>query len=171
MTDDDIIPNILRKNPNIQGLVNNCYAFSLIFARSKDHSKTAVLKTAPEIRYETVKNDNCVYVGLKRCKAYDRFWVTKCGHCQGFGHKSDECPKKDSSPVCAFCAGGHDSRSCTKKNSPQCANCLQLENRTSPIDHFATSLACPVMLFQHRKIIENTNFACSKNVLDPQSTS
>ena len=166
VADEDIIPSILRKNPCIQQLVNKGYALSLIFARLRDHSKMAVLKMAPEIRSEIVKSDGYIYVGLSRCKAYDRFWVTKCGHCQGFGHKSAECPKKDGRPVCAFCAGDHESRSCSRKDFPQCANCLRLGNQTSPIDHFATSLSCPVMISQQKKIIENTNFACSKNMLD-----
>ena len=168
--DEDIIPSILRKNPNIQQLVNRGYTLSLIFARLRDSSKTAVLKMAPEIRSEIVKSDGHIYVGLKRCKAYDRFWVAKCYHCQGFGHKSADCPKKDDRPVCAFCAGDHESRSCSRKNSPQCVNCLRLENRTSPTDHFASSLSCPVMMSQQRKIIENTNFACSRNMPEPQIT-
>ena len=64
ISDDDIIPSILRKNPSIQQLVNNGYALSLIFARLRDNSKTAVLKMAPEIRSEIVKNDCYIYVGL-----------------------------------------------------------------------------------------------------------
>ena len=164
VADDDIIPSILRKNPDIQQLVNKGYALSLIFARLRDHSKMAVLKMAPEIRTEILKNDGYIYVGLSRCKANDRFWVTKCGHCQGFGHKIAECPKKNGKPVCAFCAGNHESRACSKRNSPQCANCLRLENQTSPTDHFASSLSCPLMMAQQKKIIENTNFASSKNV-------
>ena len=162
--DEDIIPAILRKNPTIQHLVSKGCTLSLIFARARDSSKTAVLKMAPEIRREIVKNDGYIYVGLNRCKAHDRFWAIKCGHCQAFGHKLADCPKKDEEPVCSFCAENHESRSCSKKTSPQCANCLRLENRTTPANHFATSLNCPVMIMQQRKIIENTNFACSKNL-------
>ena len=162
--DEDIIPSILRKNPGIQQLVDKGHAFSLIFARSRDRSKMAVLKMAPEIRTEIVKSDSYIYVGLSRCKAYDRFWVTKCGHCQGLGHKSAECPKKDDQPICSFCAGEHESKSCSRKDSPQCANCLRSENQTSPTNHFATSLSCPMMISQQKKIIENTNFASSKNM-------
>ena len=167
IADEDIIPSILRKNPKVQQLVNGGYTLSLIFARVKGNSKTAVLKMAPEIRSEIIKGDSSLYVGLTQCRAYDRFWVTKCGHCQGLGHKSADCPKKQDKPVCAFCAEEHESRSCSRKNFPQCANCLRLENRTSPIDHFATSLSCPVMMSQQRKIIENTNFECSKNTSQP----
>lgn len=166
ITDEDIIPGILRKNPNIQQLVDKGHTLSLIFARARQNSKTAVLKMAPEIRSEIIKNDGYVFVGLNRCKAYDRFWAMKCGHCQGFGHKTADCPKKNDKPVCSFCAGDHDSRSCTKKTSPQCANCLRLENQATATDHFATSTTCPVMISQQKKIIENTNFSCSKNVLD-----
>ena len=165
LADEDIVPSILRKNPNIKQLVNSGHTLSLIFTRSKAHGKTAVLKMAPEIRSEIIRNGSRIYVGLSQCRAYDRFWVNKCSHCQRFGHtnKSAECPKKDSTPVCAFCAGSHESRTCTQKSSPQCANCLHLANRTSPANHFATSLTCPVLILQRKRVVENTNFGNSKN--------
>ena len=84
LADEEIIPAILNKNPNIQKLSEKGYDLSLLFTIKKDHSKTAVLKMAPEIRSEIIKNGNYIYIGLKRCKAYDRFWVSQCYHCQGF---------------------------------------------------------------------------------------
>ena len=162
MKNEEIISSILRKNMNIEKLVNEGYTFTLVFAKNRDNSKTAVLKMAPEIRSEIIKNSNYVFVGMKRCKAYDRFWATQCYHCQAFGHTSS-CPKKNTHPVCAFCSGAHKSSSCTEKNSPQCANCLQLENGSAPVNHFASSSSCPVMMSQRRKVIENTNFTSSKN--------
>ena len=163
MSDEEIVPSITRKNPNIQKLVEEGCFLSLVFARTKDSSKTAVLKMAPEIRSEIVKNGNYIFVGLKRCKAYDRFWVAQCYHCQGFGHISSACPKKNSNPVCAFCAGAHESKSCSEKHSPQCINCRRLGNPSSPTGHFASNSSCPVMMSQRQKIIENTNFTSSKN--------
>ena len=163
MKDEEIIPSIMRKNMNIEKLVNEGHTFTLIFAKNRDKSKTAVLKMAPEIRSEIIKNSNHVFVGMKRCKAYDRFWATQCYHCQAFGHTSSSCPKKNTHPVCAFCSGAHESSSCTEKNSPQCANCLQLENGSAPANHFASSSSCPVMMAQRRMVMENTNFTSSKN--------
>ena len=163
MNDEEIVQSITRKNPNIQKLVNEGCALSLVFARTKENSKTAVLKMAPEIRSEIIKDGNYIFVGMKRCKAYDRFWVSQCYHCQGFEHTSPSCPKKNSNPVCAFCSDAHESKSCTKKDSPQCANCLQLENRSTPTNHFASYASCPVMVSQRQKVIQNTNFTSSKN--------
>ena len=94
MSDKEIIPSITRKNPNIQKLIEEGCILSLVFVKTKDSSKTAVLKMAPDIRSEIVKNGNYIFVGLKRCKAYDRFWVAQCYHCQGFGLTSSVCPKK-----------------------------------------------------------------------------
>ena len=165
LADDEVVASIL-KNPNIQQLVEGGCVLSLVFTRTKEHSKTAVFKMAPEIRSEIVNSGNYVYVGLKRCKAYDRFWVVQCYHCQGFGHISSSCPKKDASPVCACCACKHETKACTNKDSPRCANCLLLENPPSTVSHFASSSACPVMMSQRKKIIENTNFSSSKNLLD-----
>ena len=166
MDDAEIVPSITRKNLNIQKLVDEGYTFTLIFAKTRDMGKTAVLKMAPEIRSEIVKNGNSIFVGMKRCKAYDRFWVNQCYHCQAFGHISSSCPEKNSHPVCAFCSGAHRSNSCTEKNSPQCANCLKLESGSAPTNHFASSSSCPVMMSQRRIVIENTNFTSSKNPLD-----
>ena len=169
LADDEIVPSILRKNPSIRKLVEGGCTLLLLFTRTKEQqkSKTAVLKMAPEIRSQIVKENNYIYVGLGRCRAYDRFWVAQCYHCQGFGHVSSECPKKNAGPVCAFCADAHESRTCGNKNSPRCVNCSKLEKPPDSISHFASSSSCPVMISQRRKVMENTDFTCSKNLASP----
>ena len=164
LADEEVVPSILKKNPSIQRLVTGGCSLSLVFTKTREHYKIAVLKMSPEIRSEIAKNSNYIYVGLGRCKAYDRFWVSQCFHCQGFGHKSSACPKKDATAVCAFCAGSHESRTCENKDSPQCTNCLSMETSSGPTNHFASSSNCPVMISQRKKIMENTNFTCSKNL-------
>ena len=59
---------------------------TLIFTKTKDGFKYAVLKMSPDIRDSIERMGGHVYVGLNRCAAYDRFWVTQCYHCQRFGH-------------------------------------------------------------------------------------
>ena len=169
LADNEIVPSILRKNPGIRRLVEGGCTLALLFTKTKEQqkSKTAVLKMAPEIRSQIVNDGSYIYVGLGRCRAYDRFWVAQCYHCQGFGHVSSGCSKKNAGPVCAFCAGSHESRTCGNKSSPHCINCSKLEKPPDSISHFASSSSCPVMISQRNKIMENTDFACSKNSAGP----
>ena len=100
-------------------------------------------------------------MGLNRCRATDRFWVTQCYHCRKFGHIAEKCNKKDVSPRCAFCAGTHASRGCQDKATPCCVNCSSLDNPPVGVNHFSLSLRCPVMVAERQRVMENTNFSSS----------
>ena len=162
MQDDEIMSSILRKNAGIKKHVDSGLAFSLVFAREREQSKTVILKMAPEIRKEIVNAGGYIYVGLSHCRAFDRVWVRQCYHCQGFSHNADKCKKKHEAPKCSFCAGSHRSRDCTNKDNPKCVNCASLSDGES-CDHFASSLDCPVMNQQRRRVMDSTNYTVSKN--------
>ena len=161
--DSEIIECILNKNKDIRTLVEKGLSLELLFTKAKSvdaHHKVAVLKMAPEIRALVCRNGH-IYIGLSRCKAYDRFWVVQCYHCQGYGHLSSECPKKHEDPCCTYCAGSHRSKLCNNKDQPKCINCSR--NPTRSCNHYASSSDCPLMVQQRNKVIENTNFMSSKN--------
>ena len=161
--DNEIIDSILNKNKDISKLVEQGLSLELLFTKAKsenDRFKVAVLKMAPEIR-SLIGRSGYIFIGLSRCKAYDRLWVTQCYHCQGYGHLSKECPKKHEDPCCAFCAGSHGSKSCDNKDHPKCANCSGKPSKSC--NHYAFSRDCPFMVQQRNKVIENTNFKSSKN--------
>ena len=158
-SDSEIITSIIEKSTEIKDLVNRSYTLELCFTKTKGEYKHAVIKMSPEIRSLIANRNGQIYVGLSSCKAYDRFWVTQCYHCQGFGHVSSKCSKKDEPPTCSFCAGRHESRSCTNKSSPSCCNCSALEDRSGPVNHFASSMNCPTMVVQRQRIIENTELS------------
>lgn len=162
--DAKIIESIIMKNKEIELLVAIGSTLTLVFTKVKGDYKFAVLKMSPEIRAAIERTGGYVYVGLDRCRAYDRFWVTQCYHCQKFGHIASKCPKKDNEPVCAFCASNHMSQSCTSKSSPLCSNCSSHDGPADSHRHFASSSDCPAMVFQRQKLIENTNFVSSKNL-------
>ena len=167
ISDDEIVSNIVNKNTKIKSLVDEGSAFNLLFTKQKEDAQTkiAVIKMSPEIRSAVLDEGGLVYVGLTRCKAYDRFWVTQCHFCQGFGHNSDNCTRKNEGPKCSFCSGSHESKNCSNKDSPKCINCVKLMSSTDPETptHFASSRHCPIMISQRNKVIENTNFVSSKN--------
>ena len=137
----------------------------LIFTKTKGDFKHAVIRVSPEIRASIQRENWYVYVGLDKCKVYDRFWVTQCYHCQNFGHVAAKCPSKSQSATCAFCAGNHESRSCTQKSTSCCANCSCMTPPPQSLDHFASSQNCPVLISQRLRLIENTEFSSSKNLL------
>ena len=162
MSDNDITDSILKKNANIKRLVDRGLTFSLLLTLKREDTKTAVFKLAPEIRSEIVSSGGRVFVGLARCRVYDRVWVRQCYHCQGFSHNADNCSKRSEGPVCVYCAGTHRSKDCTNKNSPKCVNCKTANNQGSH-NHFASSVDCPAMILQRQKVIDRTNYVSSKN--------
>ena len=155
--DADIVPAILAKNDRIKKLVDDGLALNLVFSRVKDDRKLVVLKMAPEIRDVIINQERYLYIGRGRYRVHDRVWVTRCYHCQGYNHLASNCRLKHQPPKCAFCAGEHESRSCTQRNSPKCVNCHALGD-SSPSDHYASSADCPLIKAQKNRIIENTNY-------------
>ena len=168
--DDEIIPKILEKNNVIANLVSSGCQLTLCFTKLKkidshfSDTKTAIIKMSPEIRSAIIDQRNYLFMDFSRCRAYDRFWVIQCYHCQKFGHFAADCTNKDSLPVCGFCAGAHTGKNCRNKNEPCCANCKTTStDSSSSSGHFASSDRCPHIVKQSQYIINNTNFVCSKN--------
>ena len=157
--DDEIVASILDKNKDIEALVSRGLQLELLFTKSIEKSghKIAVLKMAPEIRAAVNRVGGYIFVGLARCKAYDRFWVIQCFHCQGFSHIASKCPKKDHDPVCGYCAGRHRSAQCPDKSAPKCINCSSRAASGGSCNHYALSSDCPMMTLQRERVIENTN--------------
>ena len=164
LSDEDIIPGIKSKNTKIKDLIDNGHTLSLVFTRTKDNKKMAVLKMSPEIRMAIVQNGGRIFIGLTSCRAYDRFWATQCHHCQKFGHVKERCPNRNDSPVCVFCAGSHISADCQNKTAPKCANCTSLNSPPERCQHSASSMDCPIMISERERVMENTDFGPSKNL-------
>ena len=155
--DDDIVQSIVDKSDAIKGLQAKGSILELCFSKVKGDSKSAIVRVSPEIRSVIMKNNGRIYVGLNSCRVFDRFWVTQCYHCQRFGHISSKCSRKTEAPTCAFCAGRHESRTCTNKSTPCCSNCSAIEDGPVSVEHYASSTDCPVMMAQRQRAIENTN--------------
>ena len=163
--DCDILDGILNKNGKLKELRNDGHTLEIIFTKIKGDFKHAVIRVSPEIRASIQRENWYVFVGLNKCKVYDRFWVTQCYHCLNFGHIATKCPSKSQSATCGFCAGNHNSRACTQKSTPRCANCSRMTPPPQSLDHFASSHSCPVLVSQRQRLIEKTEFSSSKNIL------
>ena len=127
----------------------------------------AVLQVSPEIRNAITQNGDKVFLKLRQHSVRDRYHVVQCFHCQEFGHVagSIRCSKKDGSPVCAFCAGDHETRSCEHKKRNEtgklnCANCQRSHNREDrrhARSHLASSTLCPYYINERTKLMEKTS--------------
>ena len=161
----EIINGILSKNKKIKNLWEEGLRLSLLFVQQKDQNehKVAVLKMAPEIRKAVNETGGYIYLGLSRCRAYDRFWVTQCFHCQRFGHIATKCPSKKEAPVCVYCAGHYKSSDCLDKSNPKCANCSALAAPGVSCSYYALSPDC-TMMAQQNMVTEGTNLVSSKNL-------
>ena len=164
LPDADIVPGIRDKNISIRNLLENGHVLTLLFTRTNGDKKMAVLKMSPEIRTAIINDGGHVFLGLSRCRAYDRFWATQCRHCYKFGHTKDRCSGSGRPPTCGFCAGAHMSGDCPDKSLLKCANCSSSGSPPEVCNHSASSLDCPVMISERQKAMENTNFGLSKNL-------
>lgn len=156
--DKDVVDEIKRKNSSLSNLIQNESDAKIIFSKkSGEHTKTVVLSVTPQIRDEIVQN-GFVYIGLRRCRVFDRFWVTRCYNCFGFNHKSNECRN---TVKCGNCAGDHSSSDCSSKESKKCINCQKAGRPDTA--HSAFSLLCPSFIAAKKRIAQRT--ATSKNCL------
>ena len=137
---------------------------SIIAQRLKDESQSrlevlfvdknkrkAILKVTPDIR-EIIMKTQRIFIDIESHYVSDSFHIEQCFQCQAFGHRStsDRCPKKNSDPVCFFCAGTHRSSNCSNKNNKnkhKCVNCDKSNNgdiRNRAKTHNANSKSCPI---------------------------
>ena len=162
---DTLEAEILSKNEDIKALSDSGEMFQKIFHDQKE--RFAVFKVSPKIREALKKNRDKLCIGLQMHTIKDRFHVVKCFHCQGFGHKFDNCKQKDSDPVCFYCAGPHKSKECTfkkdrKDSKMKCSNCAHSKIRTERDNcksHKASDTLCPIFVKEKERMMDRT--ACA----------
>ena len=174
-----IITKISDKNPQIKQLQDLGHTCNVIYFRKNKRIRngneceeiTLGLKVSPLIHSTIFSIMNAsLYLGNRRYQVKDRFYITKCYHCQEIGHTSSSCPDAAKLPVCFYCADRHRSAVCMKKShkdAHQCARCITSTNRTdneSAKTHNAESLECPAMVRAMSRMASNTDFT-SKNVM------
>ena len=110
----------------------------------------ATIRVSNVIRSVIAKQGDRLFVGAQAvCKVWDSYYVSRCYKCQEYGHQSKQC---SNNPACGHCAGGHETRDCTKHTNsrPCCINCKRANK--SPLEHAANSFHCPVLVEQQDKV-------------------
>lgn len=156
VNNDDLVDEIKRKNPAINDIIKSDDDAKIIFTKNAGESmKTVIMSVTPQIRDIIMKN-GFLYIGLRRCRTYDRYWVTRCAHCLGFNHKTSECRNN---VKCGHCAGDHSTSDCTNKRNTKCVHCAAAGR--SNTNHPAFSTSCPYFITARNRIIQRT--ATTKN--------
>ena len=151
--DSEIVQSIQDKNENIKNVMNEETDMKLLFTKpSTPGYKTAVITVTPRIRKIIENNDNRVYLHMSRCRAYDHYWVIRCGKCTKYGHKTTNCHATE--PVCGHCAQTHLSNTCTNKHLLKCHHCLT--NKREVTDHSSFSTQCPTFIQAKQNVIRRT---------------
>ena len=159
---------IKRQNPGICSLfesVSQCQQDQVINViaiqplRNKPDVFKAIIRISNVLRYIISKQGDRLFIGCQSsCKVYDNFFVLRCFQCQEYGHHSKECKK---SAVCGFCAGSHETRTCTEKSNVHracCINCTKLGKTRDVASHEAGSLECPIYQQNKEKVKKSIPF-------------
>lgn len=160
---------ICDKNPAIaETLAEDSESLNLVYFDQKKNF--IVLRMSPDMRQVIRNQKDKIYLGFESLSTRDHFHVVQCFHCQGYAHKTGECPKKTEAATCLHCAGRHESRNCNfkqksaKRKCTNCANSRFPAERDTACGHTARDALCPFMINEKEKMIDRTaNSTKAKN--------
>ena len=119
--------------------------------KKNPHLYKAIVRLSNVMRSILAKQGDRAYLGFQStCKVYDSIYVLRCYKCQDYGHHSRDCTHTS---VCGFCAGSHETRSCSVSNNLErvcCSNCVK--GHKSNTNHQAGDLSCEVYLEHHKRV-------------------
>lgn len=100
-----------------------------------------VVEVSPAVKEEMLAEGR-VFLDWAPCNTREWLSVTRCNHCQGFGHAAKFCQARTA--ICAHCSErGHSNENCPSAATnapPKCFNCSRTNQQC---DHPATSKDCP----------------------------
>lgn len=109
------------------------------YTNKRTKTNTAVLEMSCDV-YKQIKKNSKIFVGWQSCAYYDDYNVNMCYNCCGFNHSKAKCQRK---PVCANCAGEHQTWDCECQSEvKKCINCIESNNKyktNRSIDHCASN--------------------------------
>ena len=162
---EQLLEMILTKNSAIRDGINGASTEKISVTYLDKTRKYAVLKVIPKLR-EIIMKTSKIFVGLESLYVSDYYHVVRCFQCQEFGHicDSEKCKRKETTPVCLYCAGNHRSSECNKKNSKEnhrCSNCTNSSTfniRSKAKSHTASSKDCPIYQREFERMKQATDY-------------
>ena len=153
-----LLTHIMLKNHFVKDFTENGHVFDVVYINVGERYATAGIKASPQIYNYLMKDcgDQKLFIKNSSCPISDRLLVRQCYKCQKIGHISKDC--KDSSVVCMYCSGSHQTSSCqlkSDKNSHRCRNCSLSKNPqiVSKCDtHHSGSKNCPIIIRSQERL-------------------
>lgn len=125
--------------------------------RDREGLHQAVIRVSENLRKKIKDSGNRLCVGINSCPVFDRFFIKRCNRCQSFHHFHKDNGGCKKSPVCALCAGSHDTRSChVDETQYKCSNCSKANK--GQCSHAANSLDCPSYIAEQDKLKKSINY-------------
>lgn len=117
----------------------------------------------PSDLYKSVRNNNNrIFIGHQRCRAFNILNVKPCFKCGRYYHKSGKCPEENKT-TCLRCAGEHSTINCTIKEVKICTNCKYSNEKYGTsynIKHYATdSQDCDIFKNKIKKWIQTIDYS------------
>ena len=134
------------------------------YTHPKHNYRSAIIEVTSELYNKVKMNDNYVYVGHQRCRAFDDLNVALCYRCGRTGYTSKKC---ENNIACLICAGNHETKECTNKTKFKCVNCtyahdiLKLKRN---LNHVATDTKCEYIKLKINKQIAQTEYSCKPEI-------
>lgn len=139
ITDEDFVNCFISQN----NLTTHIHKSSVKLVRTinKQRSTDKVIQCHPEI-WQSIMEDGRAAINWNRCYVVNYIPITRCYHCQAFGHKASDC--KVTKPTCCNCGKDHETSRCVERES-SCINCLK-HGLKSAKNHNAASPECKYYL-------------------------
>ena len=159
-TTEDVFSLVKNQNQD-KGIDIDRSNFKVLFIRphAKDAAKfQATVRVSNEVRASIDRVGNKLHVGLTVCPIYDHFHVKRCNLCQGYHHYQEnkftkvKCSKD---PVCANCAGPHETESC-QSGQLKCVHCAA--NEFPETNHKASDPKCKSYVNAQKKLEQSIGF-------------
>lgn len=94
------------------------------YQEGKTHGSLILDIESAEIATKLVQKGLVIGYDVKTVAPYSRQWeLVQCFKCQGYGHIAKFCKNAN---ACGHCSAEHNTKDCTAKDKPKCANCNPL---------------------------------------------
>lgn len=156
MKSDDIKSELIAQNLN-EDQANEVKVIYIYPPKQKRRTTSCVIEVSPAVRRSFLDRGR-IYLRFSACSFADHVRGLQCFKCLAFGHFARDCKAV---PSCGRCTEAHETRDCTKGDSPlKCHNCLKKNGPTAPdSSHSALDAEkCPILGRKIKDKIANTNY-------------
>lgn len=142
MTTDEIKSELIAQNLD-EDLGRGLKIVYVFKSKPDKRATSCVVELLPAAR-RALMGCGRVYLRYAACSFADYIRVVQCYRCLSFGHFARDCK---SEPSCGHCAGSHEKKNCTNRDTPsRCSNCERYNTMQGGANHSAMDATlCPIL--------------------------